>query len=163
MHINMVIFVGPKIATSKKKTPSWQQNHGYFKHLLFYNQVFSPGKKIENRTLKGWRRLVPECGFFRQKKPHLRWLWTCVDFWVFELRLQPSSQKASKLLGKSIGAHYMGARAVARPETVLPPICITKMFENPLFLSLPFWRAARAQLRARPYNFYQFLTTWSQS
>ena len=69
---------------------------------------------------------------------------------ILELRLQPSSQKASKLLEESIGAHYMGARAVARPETVLPPSCITKMFENPLFLSLPFWRAARAQLRARP-------------
>jgi len=38
--------------------------------------------------------------------------------------LQPSNQKVSKLLGEYIGAHYMGARAVARPETAFPANCI---------------------------------------
>ena len=33
---------------------------------------------------------------------------------VFELRLRPGSQKASKLLKQFIGKNYMGARAVAR-------------------------------------------------
>ena len=33
---------------------------------------------------------------------------------VFELRLQPGSQKASKLLKQFIGKDYMGVRAVAR-------------------------------------------------
>ena len=33
---------------------------------------------------------------------------------VFELRLQPGSQKASKLLRQFIGKDYMGVRAVAR-------------------------------------------------
>ena len=33
---------------------------------------------------------------------------------VFELRLRPGNQKASKFFKKFIGKNYMGARAVAR-------------------------------------------------
>jgi len=33
---------------------------------------------------------------------------------VFELRLRPGNQKASKLLKQFIGKNYMGARTVAR-------------------------------------------------
>ena len=99
--------------------------------------------------------------FFSPKKTNLRWLCLCLDFWVFKLRLQPSSQKVSKLLGESIGAHYMGARAVALPETAPPPICIAKMYENLVFLSLLFWRTARATARTPiyflPMNFLSIL------
>ena len=116
----------------------------------------SPWNLKKNWKMKKNWKFFKNPNFF-QKCCQLRCLWNCPDFWVFELRLQPSSQKASKMLGECIGAHHMGERAVARPETALPPNCITKMFENPLFLSLSFWRAARAQHRVRPYNLCQWI------
>ena len=107
--------------------------------------------------LKRWVPLVSGLDFFSPKKTNLRWLCFCLDFFVFELRLQLSNQRSSELLGESTGVNYMSARTVARTETAPPPTCIAQTYENLVFLSLLFWRAAPAQPRARPYNVYQWI------
>ena len=54
------------------------------------------------------------------------------------IAIKYSSQKASKLSRKFIGAHHLGAHAVARAETVPPLDIISKTIENPTFEGLLF-------------------------
>ena len=46
----------------------------------------------------------------------------------------------------------MGARVVARAETVPPPIATEKNDKKLKFISHFYWRSARVQPRARPFS-----------
>ena len=58
---------------------------------------------------------------------------------------------------------YIDRRIRWRPETVFPPICDAKMYENPIFLSPLFWRTPHAQPRVRPCNIYQLFSNLDAS
>ena len=76
---------------------------------------------------------------------------------VFELRLQPGSQKASKLLRQFIEKNYMGARAVARALRAKKEDSRKPDFHT--FLQNK-WARARfpgAQPRARPCSARQWI------
>ena len=76
---------------------------------------------------------------------------------VFELRLQPGGQKASKLLRKFIGKDYMGVRAVARALRAKKEDSRKPDFHT--FLQYR-WAGARfpgAQPRARPCSARQWI------
>ena len=79
------------------------------------------------------------------KKTNMRWVYICLDFSVFELRLQPISQKVSELIGELLARIHERARLRAQ----------SPLLENPSFLSLLF--GAQRQPHARPYNLYQWI------
>ena len=61
-----------------------------------------------------------------------------IDFSVFELRLQPSTQKAFKLLEESIGAHYMGVGTGHIPTLACSCKIVAQLDGTGLALA-PFW------------------------
>ena len=69
-----------------------------------------------------------------------------------ELEHRSSSQKASPWSGEYVGAHFRLARALARALRAKIGIAPQKKSKNRHFLLHVFWRAARAQVRARSQN-----------
>ena len=76
---------------------------------------------------------------------------------VFEIRLQPGSQKASKLIRQFIGKYYMGVRAVARALRAKKEDSRKPDFHTFLQYRWAGTRFPGAQPRARPCSARQWI------